>query len=100
MITSPLQMAVQALERRMLSYPHGLQRQHIELALAIVRSYEDYEPDYELAIYAEGFKDANKIHINGQPDETIHDHKFRESKYELALQRPQRQLYDVHNLLA
>jgi len=96
-MTTPLQMAAIDLERRAAGLRPGPQRQVMELAAAVVRSYEEYEPEYDLEQYKQGFKDANKIHRNGQPNETIHEHKFRQGQYGVGVHGGEGKIFEFHN---
>lgn len=96
--STPLEMAVEALIRKAQACPVGVTRSQWELAAAIVESFGDYEPDWELEQYKQGFTDANKIHKNGQPHETINEHQFRQGRYGLDLSRQTGEVYEPHSL--
>jgi hypothetical protein len=62
---TPLERTIAALEKRIMSTKHGHRREGMEYALALCRSFEDYDPEHDMDMYCEGFADAKRIYTTG-----------------------------------
>jgi len=71
-LKTPLERACEALEKRVNATNFGHRREGMEYALALCRSFEDFDGEHDLALYAQGFADARRIYtrINTIKDET------------------------------
>lgn len=65
---SPLEMAIAHMERETRTRLPGPVRDFAERMVAIAASYLEYDPDYELSNYKQGFQDALKIKAREQTD--------------------------------
>ena len=61
-LKTPLERAIEALEARVQGMNPGHRREGVEYALALCRSFEDYDPDHDFALYSQGFADARRIY--------------------------------------
>ena len=65
---TPLEMAIAHMEREVRTRLPGPVRDFAERLISIAASYLDYDPDWELANYKQGFQDATKIKQNEHAD--------------------------------
>ena len=65
-LKTPLERAIEALEVRVQGMNPGHRREGMEYALALCRSFEDYDPEHDHALYTQGFTDARRIYTNAQ----------------------------------
>lgn len=65
-VMTPLEMAVAHMERETRTRLPGPVRDFAERLIAVAASYLEYDPDWELANYKQGFKDSTKIHLHEQ----------------------------------
>lgn len=67
-VMTPLEMAVAHMERETRTRLPGPVRDAMERMISIAASYLEYDPDWELANYKQGFKDSTKIQLHEQTD--------------------------------
>ena len=65
-LKTPLERAIEALDGRIKATNPGHRREGMEYALALCRSFEEYDPEHDHALYTQGFTDARRIYTNSQ----------------------------------
>lgn len=66
--STPLEMAIVHMERETRTRLPGPVRDAMERCISIAASYLDYDPDWELSNYKQGYQDATKIKNREQTD--------------------------------
>ena len=75
-LTTPLERVIAALEERAAREAFGHRREGLDYALALCRSFEDFDPEHDLDLYLQGWNDARRIYtqLNTTENETNNSH--------------------------